>query len=58
MTTLAYRRYSRTGSFGFKKLYSQLVKSVMGNGLLCGNIVWFLMVFAMTRIYLWRICSG
>ena len=58
VTTLTYRRYQQTRSFSFTQLYNMLLNSVNGHGLFYGNIIWFLMVFAMTRIYLWRICSG
>ena len=57
MTTIVYRRYTRTGSFVGRRLYNRLVKSVMLNGLFYGGMIWFMMVFAMTKMYLWRICA-
>ena len=58
MTTLAYRRRPPANTFGYRWNYNRLLSNVRGHGLFFGNIIWFLMVFAMTKIYICRIIGG
>ena len=58
MTSLACRRRSPANSFGYRWNYNRLFNNVKGHGLFLGILIWFLMVFAMTKIYIWRIYTG
>ena len=58
MTTLTYRRCPQAGLFGFRWNYHRLLSNLSGHRLFLGNLIWFLMVFTLTRIYLWRIFTG
>ena len=55
MTAYTYQRPISMRRFSVLRLCSRIAKRLLGHELLVGAVLWFTMIFLITRVYIWRV---